>query len=65
LAGREDGASQIAKLLLEAGKITIIEGQAINPVQIERDGTPLRRAAVEALVHELRGRERIVALEYT
>ena len=63
LAGREDGASRLAKLLLEADKITIVEGQAVNPAQIERDGTLLRTTAVAGLVDELKARGKIFAVE--
>ena len=60
LTGRMDGASRLAKLLLEADKITLLVGQAVNPAQIKRDGTTLRKAAVAGLVEELtaRGKER-------
>lgn len=60
LAGREDGASRLAQLLLEADKVTLLVGQAVNPAQTERDGTPLRRAAIERLVEALRARGKIV-----
>jgi hypothetical protein len=63
LAGRQDGASQLAKLLLEADKITIIEGLAVNPAQRTADGAPMRRAAVAGLVEELEARWKIVAVE--
>ena len=64
LAGREDGASRLAKLLLEADKITFVVGAAINPAQTERDGTPLRKAAVEGLAEGLTARGKIVAVEH-
>jgi len=63
LAGRTDGASRLAKLLLEADKITFVEGQAVNPAQRAADGAPLRRAAVAALVEVLKARGKIVAVE--
>ncbi len=62
LAGRQDGASRLAKLLLEADKITFLVGLAVNPAQTERDGTPLRKAAVEDLVQRLRTRGKIVSV---
>jgi hypothetical protein len=62
LAGREDGASRLAKLLLEADKVTLIVGGAINPAQTERDGTPLRKAAVAGLVEALEARGKVVAI---
>jgi len=64
LAGRSDGASRLAKLLLEADKITFLVGLAVNPAQTERDGTPLRRTAVKKLVEELMMRRKIVSVEY-
>ena len=39
-------------------------GTAVNPVQTEQDGTPLRKAAVEGLAEELKVRGKIVAVEY-
>ena len=64
LAGRADGASRLARLLLEADKITFLVGLAVNPSQTERDGAPLRKAAVEGLVEELKARGKIVAVEH-
>ena len=64
LVGREDGASRLVKLLLEADKITFVVGAAINPAQTERDGTPLRKAAVERLAERLTARGKIVAVEH-
>jgi hypothetical protein len=63
LAGRTDGASRLAKLLLAADKVTIIEGQAVNPAQRTADGAPMRRAAVAGLVEALAARGKIVAVE--
>jgi len=63
LAGREDGASRLAKLLLEADKITFVVGSAINPAQTERDGTPLRKATVERLVEDLKERGKLISVE--
>jgi hypothetical protein len=64
LAGLDDGASRLAKLLLESDKITFVVGAAINPAQTERDGTPLRKAAVERLAERLTARGKIVAVEH-
>jgi len=63
LAGRTDGASRLAKLLLEADKITITEGLAVNPAQRTADGAPMRRAAVAGLVEVLAARGKVVAVE--
>jgi len=64
LAGRDDGASRLARLLLTADKVRFFVGLAVNPAQTERDGTPLRKAALEKLVEDLKARGKIVALEY-
>lgn len=64
LLGRRDGASRLAKLLLEADKVTFLVGLAINPAQVERDGTPLRKAAVMEVAEALKARGKIVAVEY-
>jgi hypothetical protein len=63
LAGREDGASRLAKLLLEADMITFLVGAAINPAQTERDGTPLRKAAVERLADDLKARGKLISIK--
>jgi len=64
LAGREDGASRLARRLLSADKVRFLVGTAINPAQTERDGTPLRKAAVEGLAEDLRAWGKMVAVEY-
>ncbi len=64
LVGRNDGASRLAHLLLTADKVRFLVGMAVNPAQTERDGTPLRKAAVARLVEELKARGKIVAVEY-
>lgn len=64
LAGPLDGASRLAKLLLEADRITFLVGLAVNPAQIERDGTPLRKSAVARVAEMLRPRGKLVAMEY-
>jgi hypothetical protein len=63
LAGREDGASRLAKLLLESDKIIFVVGTAVNPAQTERDGTPLRKATVERLVEDLKERGKLISVE--
>jgi hypothetical protein len=63
LAGRADGASRLAKLLLESDKITFVVGAAINPAQTERDGTPLRKAAMEKLAEDLKARGKLISTE--
>ncbi len=64
LAGREDGASRLARLLLTADKVRFLVGLAINPAQTERNGTPRRKAAVEQLVDDLNKRGKIVSVEH-
>lgn len=64
LLGREDGASRLAKLLLETDKIAFLLGLAVNPAQTEPDGTPLRKAAVEKLVGQLRALGKVVTLTH-
>ncbi len=63
LAGREDGASRLAKLLLEVDKITFVVGAAVNPAQTERDGTPLRKAAMERLAEDLKTRGKLISIK--
>lgn len=64
LAGRSDGASRLAKLLLAADKVTFVVGLAVNPAQTERDGTPLRKSAVARVAEALRARGKLVAMEF-
>jgi len=44
--------------------VRFLVGTAINPAQTERDGTPLRKAAVEGLAEDLRAWGKMVAVEY-
>ncbi len=62
LAGRKDGASRLAQLLLTADKVQFLVGMAVNPAQVAADGSPLRRTVVEGLVEDLRGRGKIVSV---
>jgi hypothetical protein len=64
LAGRADGASRLAALLLTADKVKFLVGTAVNPAQVAADGTPLRRTAVTDLLADLKERGKIVSLEY-
>ncbi len=64
LAGRSDGASRLARLLLTADEIRFLVGLAVNLAQTERDGTPLRKAAVARLAGALQARGKIVVVEY-
>ncbi len=64
LAGREDGASRLVRLLLTADKMRFVVGTVVNPAQTERDGTPLRKAVVERLATDLRVRGKLVTVEH-
>jgi hypothetical protein len=64
LAGREDGASQLAHLLFTADKVRFLVGLATNPAQTAKDGKPLRQAAVRQLMEDLRAQGKIVVVEY-
>lgn len=64
LPRQEDGATHLARALLAADKVRFIVGLAVNPVQADDSGTPLRRGVVEELVRDLEGRGKIASLEY-
>jgi hypothetical protein len=64
LAGREDGASRLAYLLLTADKVHFLVGLAVNPAQTTKDGMPLRKVAIEKLVDDLKTRGKIVSVEF-
>jgi len=63
LAGRADGASRLAHLLLTADRVRFLVGLAVNPAQVSADGTPLRWEEVGDLVDDLRVRGKIVSVE--
>lgn len=63
LAGRSDGASRLARLLVGADRVLFLVGSALNPAQTAADGTPLRRLALDALVRALEEQGKIVAVE--
>jgi hypothetical protein len=44
--------------------VRFLVGLAVNPAQVERDGTPLRKAVVAGLAEELKERGKIVTVEY-
>jgi len=62
----KDGATRLARALLNADSVHFIVGLAVNPAQAaDATGTvPLRRAVVEGLVHDLKARGRLVSVEY-
>jgi hypothetical protein len=64
LPGSEDGATRLAGVLLAADKIHFVVGLAVNPVQVNESGVPLRRRVVQALARDLRTRGKLVSLEY-
>ena len=63
LAGRADGASRLAHLLMTADRVRFLVGLAVNPAQVNADGRPLRREVVEALVDDLKACGKIVSVE--
>jgi len=62
----EDGATRLARELLVADKIRFIVGLAVNPAQAAEAAptVPLRRAVLEALMHDLKARSKVVSVEY-
>jgi len=62
----EDGATRLARALLEADLIHFIVGLAVNPAQAaDAAGTvPLRQAVVEELMHDLKTRGKLVSVEH-
>jgi hypothetical protein len=63
-ARRADGATQLARLLLQADKVHFVVGLAVNPVQATREGIPLRKEVIEALADDLRARGKIVTISF-
>lgn len=66
LPGKEDGATRLARLLLNADKIHFLVGLAINPAQVaDKPGKiPLRRIVINDLMNDLKARGKIVSIEY-
>ena len=66
LPRRQDGATRLARVLLEADVIHFLVGLAVNPAQTADDaGTvPLRRIAIEGLMNDLRARGKVVSVEH-
>jgi len=62
----EDGATRLARALLEADIIHFIVGLAVNPAQAADAArtVPLRQAVVEGLVRDLEARGKLVSVEY-
>jgi hypothetical protein len=65
LPRRKDGATRLARALLEADKIHFVMGLAVNPQQADDTGTtPLRRIIIEDLMDDLRARGKAISVEY-
>lgn len=58
----DDGATRLARILLEADLVRFVVGMALNPQQSDGSGVPLRRGLVERMVDELRNRGKIVGV---
>lgn len=56
----DDGATRLARMLLEADVIRFIVGGAVNPAQVE-EGIPWREGSIERLVAHLKQRGKIVS----
>jgi hypothetical protein len=62
----EDGATRLARILLEADIVHFIIGKAVNPAQtVDAAGKiPWRQVAIEELIGDLQAAEKIVSFEY-
>lgn len=65
LPRKEDGATKLARLLLEADKIHFLVGLAVNPAQTaDKAGqVPLRQIVIERLIGHLQARGKLVSVE--
>jgi hypothetical protein len=63
---KEDGATQLARILLNADKIHFIIGDAINPQQVGDlvRGKPMRQLLLDDLINDLRGRGKVISTEH-
>jgi hypothetical protein len=63
---KDDGATQLARILLGADKIHFIIGDAINPQQVGDvvRGRPMRQLLLEDLMLELKARGKVVTAEH-
>jgi hypothetical protein len=66
LPAKEDGATQLARILLSADKIHFMIGDAINPQQVGDlvRGRPMRQLLLEDLMADLRARGKVVTEEH-
>ncbi len=65
LPRKEDGATRLARLLLEADKIHFLVGLAINPAQTadQAGKVPMRQIVIEGLISDLQARGKLVSVE--
>jgi hypothetical protein len=63
---RQDGATQLARILLGADKIHSIIGDAVNPQQVGDlvRGRPMRQLLLDELMNDLRARGKVVSAEH-
>jgi len=63
---RQDGATQLARILLGTDKIHFIVGDAVNPQQVGDlvRGRPMRQLLLEELMKDLRARGKVVTTEH-
>jgi hypothetical protein len=66
LPNRHDGATELARSLLEADHIKLMVGDAINPAQVADviRGQAFRQVLVDTLVRELQRKGKIVEIEH-
>jgi hypothetical protein len=66
LPHRNDGATLLARILLNADRIHFIVGDAINPQQIADvvRGTPMRQLLLESLIKKLEARGKLITVEH-
>ncbi len=66
LPRKEDGATRLARLLLNADKIHFLVGLAVNPAQAadQAKTVPLRRIVMDELMSDLTARGKIISVEY-
>jgi len=62
----DDGATRLARLLLQADRVHFMAGDAINPQQIADvvRGKPMRQIYLEELIEALRSKGKLVTVEH-
>ncbi len=58
----DDGATRLARILLQADSVRFVVGIGSNPQQSDGSGVPLRRGLVDRMVDELRNHGKIVGV---